>query len=86
MGFVGCYTLDVYCDNPEHCHPSDGNYFDEPDCFTGRTRTECLRIARQAGWTIDTRKETDSPTSGFCLCPRHSRKPNRRTAAKGGDA
>jgi hypothetical protein len=66
---VGCYLLDLYCDNPDCSHrkyvlgrvddapnPYAGTHMD----FAGRNKTDCLRQARQAGWGIGSRRQ---------LCP-----------------
>lgn len=52
---VGCYTLDLYCDYDELVPGSaedaeghsPGNYMGQ---FTGRSRSACIRAAREAGW------------------------------------
>lgn len=61
---VGCYSMDLYCDN-EACAASNIG-------FTGRNRTQATREARQAGWSV--KHATDEQT-GVCFCP-SCRKPD----------
>lgn len=73
MGFVGCYSMDMYCDHPA-CR-------DEPQlaskvCFTGYDRASTLRQARMVGWKINLRKSADVPKgqslgTGTAICPGH---------------
>lgn len=56
---VGCYTLDLYCENqddPRH----KWNAF--PVQITGETFNGCAWKARKAGWMINRK-------TGICLCP-----------------
>ncbi len=53
---VGCYS--VYCNN-QHSESmplyKDGTfigYYESPMSYTGETRAECIRAAREAGWKI----------------------------------
>lgn len=49
---VGCYTLDLYCDNADSLHTwHELNAM--PHQFTGDTRQYCYRQARKKGWTIN---------------------------------
>lgn len=62
MGFVGGYTLDLYCDGRNHGwmsgkHPS----------FHGETFSECVRKARADGWMID--KKRQGKEVGYAICP-----------------
>lgn len=76
---VGCYTLDLYCENAD---PSAAGYRTQcphrwghfPTVFTGETEGECLRAARRSGWFI-TRER-------YAYCPTCSgkRKPMRKAA------
>lgn len=47
---VGCYSLDLYCDN-EEAHKDEYPLLIFQS--TGRSRGACFRSARQAGWSID---------------------------------
>lgn len=60
---VGCYTLDLYCDNDvsDHCR----NVFSET--YVGETFAECIREARSKGWIIN-------PKKNKALCPECSGK------------
>lgn len=75
MGEVGCYTMDLYCDDPRHGHH-------DPDVFTGPSRRYCVKAARRAGWLINPRGEPNpGPTgqgSGRCVCPAHNGKRGRK--------
>ena len=57
---VGCYSLDLYCDNRE-CK-SVSRFRMEPDVYTGRTFAGCSRKAKKDGWKIDSRRR-------WCICP-----------------
>lgn len=72
---VGCYTLDLYCDEdgcPNDCarYTSDGRGA-PPGQFTGETGGECRSQAKRAGWKL-TRRDGE----GHASCPAH-RKPPR---------
>jgi hypothetical protein len=72
MGFVGGYTLHLYCDHPNHVH--DGTYQSE---FADPTRNGSYRLARAAGWSISTSEQVvGRPTcgQGTTMCPLHSGK------------
>lgn len=52
---VGCYSLDLYCDN-EKAHENE--YPTLSFESTGRSRAQCLQAAKRAGWAVDIRKRT----------------------------
>lgn len=55
---VGCYTLDLYCDE------RTDRGMDMKACqFTGETGGECRRQARKLGWRLEPDRH---------LCPKHS--------------
>ncbi len=60
---VGCYTLDLYCDNSS----SDNNHtYDEfPHIYTNEVGSICRKLARMDGWFIGKEKQ---------LCPKCSGK------------
>lgn len=65
---VGCYTLDVYCDNEDKCAAKDlpiwdKNYLPWPCQYTGRNSRECLQAAKSAGWKI----KRDVAICAICL-------------------
>lgn len=61
---VGCYALDLYCDNEEaHKDEYPMTVFNS----IGRSREECLRSARKAGWSVDLKR-------WVARCPRCRRK------------
>lgn len=77
MGIVGCYSMDLYCDHPEHCKYS-GDVWPFPSVYSGRSESECLRNAKKDGWKIDKKKDGERGMgSWFCLCPAHTKK-NRK--------
>jgi hypothetical protein len=61
---VGCYTLDLYCDNTDKNHVK--NF---PDTFTGASRQQCEGKATFDGWIIDN-------IAGTALCPECSVRKN----------
>jgi hypothetical protein len=65
MGTVGCYTLDVYCDDPRA-----GEYKCTawPGQFTGHTKGEAKRDAREHGWKFG---RGEGEGEGTAVCPRH---------------
>ena len=72
MSIVGCYSLDLYCENfdiyEREVEDKFGHRYDDfPDEFTGYDRAECFRNARKAGWVINVRKHT-------AYCPKCSHK------------
>lgn len=86
MGEVGCYSLDVYCDDPQHDEravvwgntPVQGHWQTEPyvglSQFTGATRAACRRAAKAAGWRFSRRAPPEGsmtgPRGGTATCPR----------------
>jgi hypothetical protein len=57
---VGCYTLDLYCDNSSddfHEDRARGHpYGAFPKQYTGRTEARCIRAARRDGWLISRKR------------------------------
>jgi len=65
---VGCYTLDLYCDNAQGHAPLPVTFRNRDDytySFSGETYRECKRKAKKAGWTWH--------RGGRLLCPLCSR-------------
>lgn len=69
---VGCYTLDLYCDNnftinSLGVYTSDSRHaFQEfPHQFTGDNEAACVKQARSQGWLISDKRQ---------LCPKCSGK------------
>lgn len=81
MGMVGQYSLDLFCDHPEHANP-------EMCDFYGQDFEDCARKAREAGWTIRrVWPERADYVNGWgrCICPEHSGKltpPRRKGGAR----
>lgn len=63
---VGCYTLDLYCDDPEHARPI-GMLIGAPFQYTGRTRTGCVQEAKADGWKLQDRADR-------AICPACARR------------
>jgi hypothetical protein len=65
MSQVGCYTLDLYCDNEK---PGDGvhGYEEFPHTFCHERGSVCRATARKAGWILG--------NDGSAICPKCSRK------------
>lgn len=64
---VGCYSLDLYCENfdiaKDQAEDELGHkYNDFPDQFTGHSRAECVRNARRRGWIVNI-------SGGKAYCP-----------------
>lgn len=59
---VGCYSIDLYCDNFVEYPYMHG----EPDQFTGETRGECIAKARRQGWIVNDKPREDG---GRQICP-----------------
>jgi hypothetical protein len=73
MGMVGCYSLDLYCDDPTHrAFEPGGN--SRPGTFTGDTFTECARKAKADGWMVNRNRRDGREGWGYCLCPAHAAK------------
>ena len=75
---VGCFTLHLYCDSPEHKRTDeDFKYLSQqasriwdsmhPGEFTGETRHDCVRAARKAGWVLKAK-------ANRAICPIHNNK------------
>lgn len=62
---VGCYSLDLYCDN-RSAWPDPRHEYDEfPHNFAGRTEAACIRNAKAMGWRIGQKRQ---------LCPKCAKK------------
>ena len=73
MGIVGCYSMDLYCDECAKRDDYIPHY--ERQVFTGHTAGQCMRGARRMGWLLNPRGENDNSLgSGKALCPNHSGK------------
>lgn len=72
MGFIGEYTLRLYCDHVDNDGRHDGNYYRQ---FHGADRADCLKQARAYGWSIGLRAVMSSGAKGFgrSLCPLHTK-------------
>lgn len=62
---AGCYTLDLYCDNPECRNGRSG-----PDQYTAETGATCRRDARRVGWIISDAQQICPACSGKKRQPR----------------
>lgn len=90
---IGCYTLDLYCDGPDHLALYEAAVRDwsgaasyRPQQFTGQTEAECLQEASREGW----RRVKVAPPPGHIgggvhFCPRCVRAEAKaqREAARG---
>jgi len=49
---VGCYTLDLYCENSNGwgCNPDKPE--SDPDQYTAELGSRCRRAARKDGWLL----------------------------------
>lgn len=64
---VGCYSVDLYCDNEDRtgdkrCKRRNGPLRYGSDQYTGETEGECLRQARKEGWKFT----RDRPRKAYC--------------------
>ena len=71
MSIIGCYTLDLYCENSKvMCGMPDelGHVYNEfPHQYISEMGSTARREARQDGWKLDMEAQT-------ALCPRCSGK------------
>ncbi len=76
MGYVGCYSIDLYCDHSDHDRATGMTSTRYAlNQYTGRTEGGCFRDARRDGWLISKKREGKNQLgNGFCLCPNHSGK------------
>ena len=68
MGEVSCYSMDLYCDGPDH-RDKHGFRSRVPDVFTGHTFAECIRAARKDGWSWNPKGKGEQG-SGRAVCPK----------------
>jgi hypothetical protein len=65
MPKIGCYTLDLYCDQEdldfESCKNSEHEYGEFPHSFWGHTESECIKQAKRQGWRFHTNGLTSCP-------------------------
>jgi hypothetical protein len=68
MSQVGCYTLDLYCDNEnaENCGDGIHGYKEFPITFTHEKGSVCRSMARKDGWILG--------KDGSAICPKCSGK------------
>lgn len=58
---VSEYTLDLYCDHPNHDKSS------REETFFNESKSECWKEARNAGWKLNSKDWT-------CICPKCNKK------------
>lgn len=76
MGFIGEYTLRLYCDCTDCDSPHNVNYCMS---FRGADRADCMKQARDRGWSIGLRAVTGYARGfGRSLCPLHSGKRKKK--------
>jgi hypothetical protein len=64
---AGCYTLDLYCDNPNHVW----EYHEFPDQYFHELGSVCRQAARKRGWKFTKDRLTGDPVH---ICPKCSGK------------
>ncbi len=69
---VGCYTLDLYCDNESDAH----NFREFPHQFTAERETDCMRQAAAKGWRFKDNKAY-CPKCAVTLKMARKRKPQK---------
>lgn len=52
MSWVGCYSMDLYCDNWKGARDEVHGWGKFPAQYTGDTRAQCAAQARRAGWLV----------------------------------
>jgi len=67
MGIIGCYSIDLYCDNPNHVYAGKGDW----GTATGESRRECIAQARRYGWIVRRDYQNGETTIGvlYAECP-----------------
>lgn len=76
---VGCYTLDLYCENDRQYPDGTHDFYEFPHQYTGETHAECNRQARKQGWKLTRDKKA--------FCPKCSRRTKRAPdSLKAGDS
>ena len=71
---VGCYVLDLYCDNKQ-CRTNERSHRggpNEPAQYTGPNKRYCYREARGDGWKI-------SDKDGTAHCAECKQPPRKRS-------
>lgn len=66
---VGCYTLDLYCDNEGKFPDGIHEHKEFPRKFTDEHGSRCRKMAREEGWKLNLK-------DGTALCPKCSGKQN----------
>lgn len=59
--YVGCYSLNLYCDRENDQH----KYREFPHTYTAEFGSECRKMARLDGWIVH--------LHGECICPKCSK-------------
>lgn len=60
---VGCYSMDLYCENRDNKVCLDDRYVSVQFQATGRTERDCLKDARAFGWKFPIK---DGMRLAFC--------------------
>lgn len=67
MGFLGEYTLHLYCDDPAH---QEGSRRRITNNFVGTSEYACIQAARSDGWTVNFAKHSrENIGRGWTRCP-----------------
>ena len=76
MGHIGEYTLKLYCDQIGCDNRAGNDNRTHVAEFCGDDRSDCVKQARRAGWTLNRRAIVPNGAAGFgrALCPLHARK------------
>lgn len=70
---VGCYTLDLYCDNAKQWPDDLGHDYGEfPWSYTGELGSKCRAKARKAGWKL--------LPDGGAICPKCNKRSNKNSS------
>jgi len=61
---VGCYTLDLYCENDGQYPDGIHSYDEFPHTYSHENGSQCRSAARKDGWKL---------TQGKAICPKCTR-------------
>ncbi len=82
MGYIGGYTMDLYCDH-RSCKNTMYREGSDATCrvqYFGEDRLDCMHQARRDGWSVSLRAVVSDGREGFgrTLCPIHSGKGKKK--------
>lgn len=72
---VGCYVLDLYCDNQGDYPDGIHEYNEFPRSYHDEFGSKCRKAARRDGWKLNLKE-------GTAICPKCNEKKNAKNSTE----